>query len=167
MTPQKQLSNIMKISIRPSIVPDLEVFYQNQIDPKAKHMAAFTPKDPSDRNAYITKWIRLMINTTVHMQSILVENKVVGCVVKFLLAGKPEITYAIDKTYWGKGVTTEGVKQFLKIETTRPIYARVAFDNIASQRVLEKSNFIKTDTEINFANARGKDIEEFVYKLSL
>jgi [ribosomal protein S5]-alanine N-acetyltransferase len=56
--------------------------------------------------------------------------------------------------------------QFLTIENTRPIFGRVAFDNIGSQRVLGKCGFVKIGADRGFASMRGEEIEEFIYKLS-
>ena len=78
---------------------------------------------------------------------------------------EPEITYWIGKDFWGKGIATDALKQFLEIEKTRPIYGRVAFDNLGSKRVLEKCGFEQIGTDKGFANARGKEIVEFIYKL--
>ncbi|MCG8329724.1 MAG: GNAT family N-acetyltransferase [Chitinophagales bacterium] len=155
----------MDISLRPSIESDLEVFFVNQSDEEANYLAAFTAKDPNDKEAYLNKWKRLLKEETINMQTILVENEVVGCVVKFVMEGEAEITYAIGKEYWGKGLTTKAVEDFLDIEKTRPIYGRVAYDNFGSQRVLEKTGFEKIGKDKGFANARGKEIEEFIYKL--
>jgi [ribosomal protein S5]-alanine N-acetyltransferase len=58
------------------------------------------------------------------------------------------------------------LKNFLKLELTRPIFGRVAFDNKGSQRVLEKCGFIKIGTDKGFANARQAEIEEYIYNLS-
>ena len=66
----------------------------------------------------------------------------------------------------GQGIATTALNNFLKIELTRPIYGRVAFDNLGSQKVLEKCGFIKIGTDKGFANARQTEIEEFIYKLS-
>ena len=57
------------------------------------------------------------------------------------------------------------LKEFLTIETERPIFGRVVFDNFGSQKVLEKCGFIKIGTEKGFANARQTEVEEFIYKL--
>lgn len=92
------------------------------------------------------------------------SDKIVGSVVKYEMEGKAEITYWIDKPYWGKGIASKALKMFLSIECARPIYGRVAFDNVGSQRVLEKCGFEKIGTEIGFANAREMKIEEFIYK---
>ena len=53
----------------------------------------------------------------------------------------------------------------MKVEQSRPIFGRVAFDNFASQKVLEKCGFEKIGKDIGFANARQTEIEEFIYKL--
>ncbi len=155
----------MKIALRKSIKEDLELFYQNQADEEANFMAAFTPKDPYDKEAYLKKWTRLMGDDTVHMQTILLDNEAVGCVVKFVMGEDADITYAMDKQYWGKGITTEAVKQFLQIENTRPLYGRVANDNYGSQRILEKAGFARIGENMYFANARGQEIEEYIYRL--
>jgi len=155
----------MKTSMRKSIESDLEVFFLNQADPEANHMAAFTSKDPYDKNAYISKWQRLISDDTINMQTIVLGEQAIGCVVKFMMEGEAEITYAIGKEYWGKGLTTNAVKQFLEIESTRPINGRVAYDNIASQRILEKAGFSRIGKETSFANARGKEIDEFIYRI--
>ena len=155
----------MNFSLRKSILSDLEIFYQNQTDEEANYMAAFTPKDPFDKSAYLTKWNRLMKDDTINMQTILFDKKVIGCVVKFVMEGDADITYALSKAYWGKGITTKAVKQFITIEKTRPLFGRVAFDNFGSQKVLENVGFKKIGNNMWFANARGKEIEEYIYRL--
>ncbi len=155
----------MKISLRNSTVADLEVFFHNQTDEEANFMAAFTSEDPNNKNAYIKKWTRLLTVDSVHMQSILLDHVVVGCVVKFVMGGDSDITYALNKALWGKGITSKAVKLFLEIERTRPLYGRVANDNYGSQHILEKTGFKKIGKNTDFANARGKEIEEYIYRL--
>jgi RimJ/RimL family protein N-acetyltransferase len=47
----------------------------------------------------------------------------------------------------------------------RPIYARVAKDNLGSRRVLEKCGFTVINESTGFANARGQEIEELLLEL--
>jgi [ribosomal protein S5]-alanine N-acetyltransferase len=103
---------------------------------------------------------------TINNQTILVENVIAGSIAKFEIKGEAGITYWIDKKFWGKGIATKALKQFLEIENARPIFAAAAFDNYGSQKVLEKCNFVKVGTDKGFANARQAEIEEFIYKLS-
>ncbi|MBE0450118.1 MAG: GNAT family N-acetyltransferase, partial [Clostridia bacterium] len=144
---------------------DLEVFYLNQLDDESNQMAAFTSVDPSDKKAYIEKWTRLLNDDTIHMKTIIYNDEIAGMVAKYEMDGEPAITYWIGKRYWGRGVASKAVEAFLRLEKKRPIYGRVAFDNTKSIRVLEKSGFTKIDSEMSYANARGKEIEEFIYRL--
>jgi RimJ/RimL family protein N-acetyltransferase len=100
------------------------------------------------------------------MQTIFVDQIIAGSISKFEMEGEAEITYWIDKKFWGKGVATEALRQLLTIENSRPIFGRVAFDNFASQKVLEKCGFIKVGSDRGFANARHTEIEEYIYKLT-
>ena len=158
--------NNPQIVLRQTEIDDLEWFFQFQLDKEAIQLAAFTPKDPTDKPAYLTKYSKLLDEPTVNMRTILFDNKIVGSISKFEIDGDAEITYWIDKHFWGKGVTTTALKNFLTIENMRPIFGRVAFDNYGSQRVLEKCGFVKIAKDKGFANARGREIEELIYKLS-
>ena len=157
--------NDSEIILRRTEITDLEYFFIFQLDQEANYLAAFTPKDPTDKAAYLQKHTKLLNDPTINMQTILVKNLVAGSVSKFEIEGEAEITYWIDKKFWGKGVTTRALNEFLKTETARPIFGRVAFDNFGSQKVLEKCNFVKIGTDKGFANARQAEIEEFIYKL--
>ena len=129
------------------------------------YLAAFTSKDPSDKNAYFEKYTKHLNDPTINMQTILVDKTIVGSIAKFEMEGNTEITYWIDRKFWGKGIATTALKHFLTIENTRPIFGRVAFDNLGSQKVLEKCGFVKIGTDKGFANDRQTEIEEFIYKL--
>ncbi len=145
---------------------DLNTFFQFQLDEEANYLAAFTSKDPNDKTAYIEKYTRHLTDPTINMRTIKVNDVIAGSIAKFVIEQEAEITYWIDKEFWGKGIATTALKEFLKIEQIRPLYARVAFDNYGSQKVLEKCDFVKIGMDKGFANARQTEIEEFIYKLS-
>ncbi len=153
------------MELKPTVLEDLEVFFINQTDEEANYMAAFTPENPFDKEAYIKKWTRLLYHEDIHMQSVHFEGKVIGCMIKFMMGDDAEITYATSKEYWRKGITSRALIEFVKLEQHRPLHAHVAFDNIGSRRVLEKAGFVCVGKEKGFANARKKEIVEFVYKL--
>jgi RimJ/RimL family protein N-acetyltransferase len=157
--------NIGRIKLRKTEVDDLEFLFKFQIDKEAINLAAFTPKDPTDKSAYLSKYTKLLSEPTVNNQTIIIDNIIVGSIAKFEIDGKAEVTYWIDKNYWGKGIATKALENFLTIENTRPIFGRVSFDNYGSQKVLEKCGFIKIGKDKGFANARQTEIEEFIYKL--
>jgi RimJ/RimL family protein N-acetyltransferase len=143
---------------------DLSELFIFQTNTDGIWMAAFTPDDPNNRAAYMEKWIKIVENPDIRMQTIRLENKIIGSVAHFEMMEATHISYWIDQKYWGQGIATEAVKMFIKDSVTRPLFARVAFDNYRSQKVLEKSGFLLVDKDQGFANARKKEIEEFVYK---
>jgi RimJ/RimL family protein N-acetyltransferase len=145
---------------------DLHAFFEFQLDKEANYLAAFTAKDPSDKTAYMEKYTKFLTDPTIHTRTIKVNGVIAGSVAKFVMEGDAEITYWIGRSFWGQGVATTALEAFLKMEQTRPIYGRVAFDNYGSQKVLEKCGFVKTGMDKGFANARQAEIEEYIYKLS-
>ncbi len=61
------------------------------------------------------------------------------------------------------GIATWALKEFLvQKNQIRPIYARVAKDNLGSRRVLEKCGFKIIGESKGFANARNEEIEELI-----
>ena len=157
--------NDHKIILRKTEISDLEHFFTFQLDQEANYLAAFTAKDPTDKTAYLQKYSKFLDDPTINNRTIIVDNIIAGSIAKFEMHGEAEITYWIDKKYWGKGIATKALQYFLTIENSRPIFARTAFDNLGSQKVLEKCGFIKVGTDKGFANARQAEIEEFIYKL--
>jgi len=145
---------------------DLPIFFDQQLDPDANHMAAFTAKDPSDRDAFLAHWSRILGDGTITIQTILFDGQVAGSVLSYEDEDKgPEVSYWIGKPYWGKGVATRALSAFLKHIEVRPLYARAAKDNLASLRVLEKCGFARIGEDKGFANARSEEIEEFILRL--
>jgi ribosomal-protein-alanine N-acetyltransferase len=154
------------ITLSKTTIEDLNVLFQFQRDEKANYLAAFTSKDPNDKAAYIEKYSKFLNDPTKNTRTIKANGEIVGSIAAFVIENDAEITYWIDRKFWGKGIATAAVKDFLRIEPRRPLYGRVAFDNYGSQRVLEKCGFVKIGNEKGFANARRAEIEEYVYKLS-
>ncbi|MGN6354637.1 MAG: GNAT family N-acetyltransferase [Parafilimonas sp.] len=155
----------LDIKLRPTEVADLDILFEFQLDKEGGYLAAFMPKDPADKPAYLSKYTKLLDEPTVNNQTIVLGNIIVGSIAKFVMEGDAEITYWIDRKFWGYGIATKALKDFLDIEAARPIFGRVAFDNVGSQKVLEKCGFVKIGSDRGFANARQKKIEELIYKL--
>lgn len=145
---------------------DLDLFFQFQLYKEANYLAAFTSKDPNDKTAYMEKFTKLLTDPTIKMRTIKANDEIAGSIAKFVIENDAAITYWLDCKFLGKGIATTALKEFLKIEQNRPIYARVTFDNYGSQKVLEKCGFVKIGIEKGFANARQSEIEEYIYKLS-
>ena len=152
--------------LREVVSDDLPIFFEQQLDQEANTMAAFTAKDPTNQEAFMAHWHKILAGDANIIKTILFNQQVAGSVSSYEDEGKPEVTYWLGKEYWGKGIATWALKEFLRYHNqTRPIYARVAKDNLGSQRVLEKCGFTIIDESKGFANARGQEIEEFLLEL--
>jgi RimJ/RimL family protein N-acetyltransferase len=156
---------VKDVRLRDVAASDLPSFYEYQLDPTANHMAAFTAKDPADRQAFEAHFARILSDEAVTVRTILWQERVVGHIASFERSGDLEVAYWIGKEHWGQGIATEALSQFLHHIKPRPLYARAAADNIASLRVLEKCGFRVTGHDKGFANARAQEIEEAILKL--
>jgi RimJ/RimL family protein N-acetyltransferase len=145
---------------------DLTIFFEQQLDPDANRMAAFTAKDPADGDAFTVHWTKILGDDAITIKTMLFEGRVAGHVLSFERFGKPEVSYRLGKRYWGKGIATQALSEFLGHVPLRPLYARAANDNIASIRVLEKCGFTITGEDKGFSNARGVGVEESILILT-
>lgn len=144
---------------------DLPIFFEQQRDPTANKMAAFTARDPNDRGAFQAHWQRVLDDGTITKQTILFNGEVAGNIGFWVQDGEPEVGYWLGKQYWGKGIATRALAAFLVQVAVRPVFARAAKDNIASLRVLTKCGFQIVGEGKAFANARGEVVEEYILRL--
>ena len=140
---------------------DLPIFFEQQLDPEATQMAAFPSRD---RDAFMAHWAKIMNNKTNIIKTVLFEGQVAGNVVSWEQSGEREVGYWIGKEYWGKGIGTKALAEFLGYVKTRPLVTHVAKHNVASLRVLQKCGFV-ISSEDKFSDESGKEIEEFLLKL--
>ncbi|WP_020140794.1 GNAT family N-acetyltransferase [Streptomyces sp. 351MFTsu5.1] len=154
----------MQIALREVHDSDLPVFFRQMNDPEALHMAAFTPKDPGDRDSFDAHWKRIRASDAVH-RTVLADGDVVGSAAVYGEPGEREVTYWIDRAYWGRGIATAALRELLVQVPERPLYARAAADNAGSLRVLHKCGFRVTAEASGYANARGAEIDELVLAL--
>ena len=152
--------------LREAAHDDLRIFFEQQLNPEANWMEAFTAKDPADRGAFDAHWKKILADKGITIRTILYDGQVAGSVLCHSWGGEPEISYWLGREYWGKGIATQSLALFLQVVTRRPLTARVAKDNIASIRVLEKNGFTLTGEGKWFSNARGKEVDELVWVLS-
>lgn len=154
------------IVLRDVMMSDLPIFFDQQLDPEANWMAAFTRKDPANRDAFMAHWTKILRDETITIQTILFDGQVAGSVLSYVDEdGQREVSYWIGRPYWRKGVATRGLLAFLDHIKVRPLYARAAKDNIGSLRVLEKCRFTRIGEGRGFSEARGEEVEEFLLRL--
>lgn len=144
---------------------DLDVLFDIQADKTAQHMAAFTSPDQGDRDAYRAKWRKIIADDEITKKAILVDGEVVGSVGSFVVDGDTEVTYWVRRDLWGQGIASAALAELVRQVTVRPVYARVAADNLASAQVLVRNGFTRVGEEVSFAEARKAETEEHIYRL--
>ena len=140
------------LRLRRLLESDLQVLFDHQPEPEANRLAAFPAREPA---AFMEHWHGIMADRKVMIRTILFHGQVTGYVMRFPWHEKQEIGYWIGRAFWGQGIATEAVSQFLRFCKTRPLFAGVARQNLPSMRVLEKCNF----------RPLSEDPEEIVYRL--
>lgn len=141
---------------------DLPIFFEQQLDPEANVIAAFVAEDPTDREAFIAHWARILGDESTTTLTIVADGQVAGHIASFDQFGKPSVSYWLGRQYWGRGIATRALAELLRRIPTRPLYARAVKDHVASLRVLEKCGFTIDGEDTGFANARGQEVEEFI-----
>jgi RimJ/RimL family protein N-acetyltransferase len=124
-------------------------------------MAAFPSRD---WEAFMAHSAKIMADESVIFKAILFDGQVAGSIVSWETVGEREIGYWLGREFWGRGIATEALSQFLGEVKTRPLFAHVAKHNIGSKRALEKCGF-KVIGEDSYANPAGVEVDEFVLKL--
>ncbi|MFN8302431.1 MAG: hypothetical protein U0U46_08060 [Saprospiraceae bacterium] len=74
--------NKIDIKLRATEVSDLNVLFQFQQDKASGYLAAFMPKDPTDKPAFLNKYIKLLDDPTVNNQTIIFDNTIVEAISK-------------------------------------------------------------------------------------
>jgi RimJ/RimL family protein N-acetyltransferase len=141
---------------------DLPVFFENQADEDASRLAAVASRD---REGFEAHWARIRADDATVIRTILFDGEVAGNVLSFERDGLREVGYWISRSFWGKGIATAALAEFLEVDTTRPLHAKVAGDNHGSVRVLEKSGFVLIGARLEYDDVRGGEIEDRLYEL--
>ncbi len=142
----------MSLILRDVFESDLPFFYEQQLDPEATSMADFPSRD---RESFMAHWAKIMLDRSVSLKTILIDGEVAGNIVSWEQDGEREVGYWIGREFWGRGIATRALAEFLDQLKTRPLVAHVAKHNVASRRVLEKCGFKLT----------GEEVDEIILKL--
>src|SRR5512143_1291682 len=103
------------ITLRPVTEADLPIFYEQQLDPVATEMAAFPARA---REPFMAHWQKIMVDESNILRTVLFDGQIAGNVVSFTYFDRREVGYWIGREYWGRGIATEALRQFLpQIET--------------------------------------------------
>ncbi len=150
------------VLLRDVIQSDLPILYEQQLDPEATAMAAFPSRD---HTAFMAHWQKIMAYENNLIKTILCDGQVAGYILSWEMEGEREVGYWLGKEYWGKGIATQALAEYINVVQIRPLMAHVARHNIGSRRVLEKCGFVVIG-EDKYTNPAGVEVEEFVLKLA-
>ena len=150
-----------QIILRDVTESDLPILYEQQLNPEATTMAAFPSRD---HDAFMAHWKKIMGYENNLIKTISYDSEVAGYILSWEMEGEREVGYWLGKEYWGKGIATQALAEYVNIVKTRPLMAHVAKHNIGSRRVLEKCGF-EVSGEDKYTNPAGVEVEEFVLKL--
>ena len=125
---------------------DIPVFHAYQADPEATALAGVPTRD---LEAYEAHWAKLRADPQVLLRTIVTdEGEVAGQLLSFPREGIREIGYWLGREFWGRGLATASLAQFLPLVTERPVYGVVNEANVASRRVLERNGFVLAERRV-------------------
>jgi len=135
---------------------DLPIFFEHQREPEAHRMAAFPPRA---HDAFMLHWRTKVIGEpTARKRTIVVDGCVAGNIGSWDADGRRFVGYWIGREYWGRGIGTAALSEFLCEETTRPLCAHVAVRNLGSIRILQKCGFRQIDDGVD-------GVDEYLFQL--
>lgn len=150
------------IQLREVDEADLPELFEHQQDPAANAKAAFPPRD---RDAFMAHWGNILRDSAVIKRTILADQHVAGQIVCFERSGQWLVGYWLGRRFWGAGIASRAVEQFVSSIAVRPLHAHVAKHNLASIRVLEKCGFQRSGESRSAAPTGGDEVDEFIYSL--
>ena len=153
----------MDVELRPVTDSDVEVFYEQQLDPEARRVAVFPLRD---HDAFTTHWReQILANEANYAWTIVADGEVAGHMLCFERDGKREVGYWLGRAYWGRGIATAALSALLRKVAQRPLYAYVVRSNVGSIRVLEKCGFTTIGSELHVEERTGEEIDEALLEL--
>jgi RimJ/RimL family protein N-acetyltransferase len=135
---------------------DLDTLFEQQREPEAVEMAVFPARE---REAFDAHWRKLLADERLVVRVIEVDGEVAGNIGSWEQDGRQLVGYWLGRDFWGRGLATAGLAEFVQELNTRPLHAWVAASNLGSIRVLEKCGFVRVGEHTT-------DIEEYLYELA-
>jgi RimJ/RimL family protein N-acetyltransferase len=103
------------VSLRPVKDADLDALSGQMRDPESVWMAAFTARDPDDRAALDARMARLRRSPDITLRAVTCDGRLAGSIASFVIDGRTEITYWIERASCGQGIASMAAAQFLRL----------------------------------------------------
>src|SRR5438034_8939842 len=105
----------MTIDVRLRLVEDkdLPIFFEQQREPDAVRMAAFTHKDPAARRAFNAQWAKIRGEPRITIRTVLPGGRVAGNGAPSVDAGSrtQQRRYWTGRAFGGEGTTTRALSR--------------------------------------------------------
>jgi RimJ/RimL family protein N-acetyltransferase len=146
--------------LRDVLERDLAIFFEHQQDADARRMAASPGRE---WDAFVEHWrTKVFAEPSARVKTVVSNGRVAGYVASWERDGERLVAYWFGKEYWGQGIATAAVAEFLLFhEMKRPLHAYVARENVGSIRVLQKSGFQALGPPTTGADG----VEEILFRL--
>jgi RimJ/RimL family protein N-acetyltransferase len=119
---------------------DLDAIFAQQADPEASTMAGVPSRE---RAAFDEHWHRILADGTTVIRVIDVDGEVAGHVLSWPADRRRYVGYWLGREFWGRGLATAALAEYVTEVTERPLHALVSTENVGSIRVLEKCGFVE------------------------
>jgi RimJ/RimL family protein N-acetyltransferase len=111
---------VAEVALRPVDDSDLDALFEQMRDPESVWMAAFTTRDPDDRTAFDVHMAKVRTSPEITMRAITADGRFVGTIAGFVVEGNTEVTYWIDRSFWGQGIASRALALLLESVSVRP-----------------------------------------------
>ena len=160
-------------SLRPS---DLDDLYEYASDPEMDHYVPWEhyrniEQARENLNEYLEEYEKDGLGAWGLQHR--ADNKLIGiisCSIPHRIHRRVEVGYAISRSYWGQGLATEAVKEFIRFGFKQMnlvrIEAVVLSENIASAKVLERSGMRLEGLLHKYQTWRGQPRDLLMYAIA-
>jgi RimJ/RimL family protein N-acetyltransferase len=152
-------------ALRPLADDDLDRLFLWENDDRAVKMAAFTRADTSDRRSFDAHYHRIRDNPDDTVLAVDDDGILVGDGRELSVRGGTRGDLLDRPGQWGRGLASAALRLFLDVESTRPLFARVAEHNAGSAKVLRRAGFVQIGAERSWAEGLGREVGETVHRL--
>lgn len=137
-----------KILLRSILETDLPILFEQQLDREAVAMSGDSSKD---RGEFMRHWEGILKNKAAIARAIVYKGRLAGHILCWKEKYEQRVGYWLGREFWGRGIASAALAEFLKEVKIRPLYAHAAHHNLASKRVLEKCGFTLLDQGVKLS----------------
>ena len=154
------------VQLRRVETADLALFFEHHLEVRPLPASASASERDARKAVFLDRWAQMLSDDEVVARTIVWNGEVAGYIARFIQREKPSVATWLGRSYWGKGIATRAAQAFLAQIEERPLYARVAYDNLASLQILRKIGFEIVGHDSFFSDVHGYEIDEIILALN-